>query len=175
MKTHRVGRRWGSYIFCRQLAVRLSALRAGRPLPLVLISVRAWVDPLAIVLLEGLGKLKKNPPHRDSNRDLPSCSIVPQPTTLPRGSQITLEYDLWIMSRKGFEGRRSWPNSRYNYIFRMKTEMRQHNHYPGRDRARFRASGAAQTQSLGERKYWSCSTCGFWHYDCRRQSLLGSE
>jgi hypothetical protein len=51
------------------MALRLSASRAGRPLPanrfLVLISV-GCVDSRAIVRLEGLGKLKKNPPHRDS-------------------------------------------------------------------------------------------------------------
>jgi hypothetical protein len=45
------------------MAVRLSALRAGHPLPpgrfLVLISVRDSIDPRAIVRLEGLGKLKK--------------------------------------------------------------------------------------------------------------------
>jgi hypothetical protein len=44
------------------MAARLSALRPSRPLPperfLVLISVRALVDPRDIVQLEGLGQLK---------------------------------------------------------------------------------------------------------------------
>jgi hypothetical protein len=70
------------------MAVRLSALRAGRPLPpgrfMVLICVRGSVDPRAIVRLEELGKLKKFHLIGTRTRDLPVCSIVPQPTTLPR-------------------------------------------------------------------------------------------
>jgi hypothetical protein len=50
------------YIIGSQMAVSLSLLRVGRPLPpgrfLVLISVRSWVDPKAIVRLEGISQLK---------------------------------------------------------------------------------------------------------------------
>jgi hypothetical protein len=46
------------------MAVRLSVLRAGRPLPLgrflVLISVRGWVDPRFIVRLAGQCELSQN-------------------------------------------------------------------------------------------------------------------
>jgi hypothetical protein len=60
-KAHRVVRRRGSH-YLQTMAVRLSASRVGHPSPpgrfLVLISVRDWVDPTAIVRLEGLGQLK---------------------------------------------------------------------------------------------------------------------
>jgi hypothetical protein len=79
------------------MAVRLSALRADRPLPqgtfLVLISVRGWVDPRSIVRLEGLGQLKN--PMTSSGIE-PACSIAPQPTTLPHApTVIHYAYSLW--------------------------------------------------------------------------------
>jgi hypothetical protein len=76
------------------MAVRLSALCARRPLPpgrfLVLISVRGWVEPRAIVRLEGLGQLKKSNDHIwNRTRDLAACiSIMPQPTTPPRAPKV---------------------------------------------------------------------------------------
>jgi hypothetical protein len=64
------------------MAVRLSALRASRPLPpgrfMVLTSVLGLVDPGAIVRVEGLGKLKKsNDLIGNRNRGLPACSKLP--------------------------------------------------------------------------------------------------
>jgi hypothetical protein len=65
------------------MAVRMSALRAGRSLPPKNIpgtlSVRGWVDPRAIVQLEGLGKSKiSNDLIGNWTRDLQACNIVPR-------------------------------------------------------------------------------------------------
>jgi hypothetical protein len=88
MKARRGVRGWGSHIFQAvgsQVAVRVSALG----LFLVLISVRAWVDPWAILWLEGLGKLKQfSDLIGNRTRGLPACSIVPQATTLPHAPCI---------------------------------------------------------------------------------------
>jgi hypothetical protein len=70
------------------MVVRLSVLRAGRINPrkylLLLISVRGWINRRAIVRLEGLGKfIIFNDLIGIRTRELPSCSIVPQPSMLP--------------------------------------------------------------------------------------------
>jgi hypothetical protein len=76
------------------MAAWLSTFRAGRPLfPqgrfLVLITVRGYVETMAIVQLEGLVKLKISSDFIGNQiRDLPSCSIVPHPITLPRAPEV---------------------------------------------------------------------------------------
>jgi hypothetical protein len=71
-------------------ASTFSGIRLTRrpPLPprnfLVLISIRGWVDPRSIVQLEILGKLKKFTSSGTGTGDLPACSTVPEPATLPR-------------------------------------------------------------------------------------------
>jgi hypothetical protein len=69
--------------------LKLLALRAGRIYPpgrfVVFISVLGWVDPRAVMRLEGLRKLKKKINFIGVQTcDLPACSVVPQQTTLPR-------------------------------------------------------------------------------------------
>jgi hypothetical protein len=46
------------------------------------------------VRLEGLGKLKKFTLSGTRTGDLPACSVVPQPTTLPRAPR---SYTLFIL------------------------------------------------------------------------------
>jgi hypothetical protein len=73
------------------MAVRLSALRAGRPLAP---QENSWYSFLIEAgrpqghSAAGLGKLKKIHLIGTRTRDLPACSIVPQPTTLPHAPDI---------------------------------------------------------------------------------------
>jgi hypothetical protein len=65
---------------------------------LVLISVRGWVDPRVVVRLEGLGQLK-NPMISSGFEPATFCSIVPQPTKLPRAS-TTLGWETKFYTHK---------------------------------------------------------------------------
>jgi hypothetical protein len=105
VEAHRVVRH--SHIFKTagsQMAVRLLALYANRHLPpgrfLELISVRVLVDPSAIVLLEGLGQLKKsNILIGNPTRDLQVCSIMPQPINTQKIMLRIVEEYFWAILR----------------------------------------------------------------------------
>jgi hypothetical protein len=98
VQAHRVVRPRGSHIvhtIVSQIAVRLSALCAGRPLPtgrfLVFIYVRGCVDPRAHTEPE---RNELNETYSDLignlTRDPPTCATVPQPTTLWRTTSIVI-------------------------------------------------------------------------------------
>jgi hypothetical protein len=82
------------------MAVRL-ALRAGRVLPpgrfVVHISVRGWVDQPQGHSAAGRIRSIEKKIHLIGTRirDLPTCSIVPQPTTLPRALNKVATFFYW--------------------------------------------------------------------------------
>jgi hypothetical protein len=90
VEAHRVLRRRDSHIFLTigsQMAVRLSAFRAGRPLAparfLVRISVKRLSRPPGHSAAGRFSSTEKsNDLIRNRNRDLPDCSVVPKPTML---------------------------------------------------------------------------------------------
>jgi hypothetical protein len=114
------------------MAVRLSAISAGHPLPpgrfLVLISFRSWVNPGTIVRLEGLRKFKQfNNLIANRTCDLPAWSIVLRSTSLPRTpvgnysnyvSLIILWPPLWSSGQSSWlQIRRPGFDSRHYQIF----------------------------------------------------------
>jgi hypothetical protein len=84
------------------MAARLSALRAGRLYPQetswYTFLLEAEATPRAIVRPEGLGTLKKSTSSETRTGDFPACSIVPQPTTLPRAplSFCVVQTFIWL-------------------------------------------------------------------------------
>jgi hypothetical protein len=110
----RVVRSWGSRIFYTigsQIAVKLPALRAGRPLPpgrfLVFISVTAWVDRQGDIAAGRIRPIEKIHLIVTQTRYLPACSTVPQPATLPRThiyihTRISTRYALFRFQKYDF-------------------------------------------------------------------------
>jgi hypothetical protein len=79
---------WGSQILRQSAHEDGKVVSPTHRLPLlVLISVRGWVDPRAIVRPEGLCQWKKSN-NTTGNRihDLPACRAEPQPTAPPLNS-----------------------------------------------------------------------------------------
>jgi len=92
--------------------VKLSALRTGRLYPqeifLVLISVGGWVNPRAIVRLEGLSMKNCSDTIGNWTRNLPDCSVAPQRTasqcaTTPHWSMWDIFHTTWNGGHKNLQ------------------------------------------------------------------------
>jgi hypothetical protein len=78
------------------MAVRLSALRAGRSLPPRKIPGTHFCQrlsrPQGHCAAARIGSIEKSSDIGTRTRDLPPCSIVPQPTMLPRAPLYYINY-----------------------------------------------------------------------------------
>jgi hypothetical protein len=98
------------------MAVRLSSMCTGCPLlpqedSWYSFLLRGWVNPGALVLLEGYQLKKSNDLIGNRTRDLQDCSIVPQPTTLPLAPRA------WLVKLKTkLRGRSPQANSKYKEV-----------------------------------------------------------
>jgi hypothetical protein len=84
-----VGYQWSSTFFSRHRYRSIPTLRTNS----IIFCILRLSKPQGLLRLEGLGKLKKfNDLIQSQTRDLPSCSIVPQPTTLSHAPFHTIYY-----------------------------------------------------------------------------------
>jgi hypothetical protein len=74
------------------MTVRLSVLCSGRSLPtgrlLVRISVKRLSRPQGHSVTGSIRSIEKSNDIGNRTLDLPTCSVVPQPTTLPRAPEM---------------------------------------------------------------------------------------